>query len=156
VARALFYHLTAEPAEALLPVLIGKALEAGLRVAVRAPDPARIEALDLALWRGDGFLPHGVMGGPHDADQPALLVAGTVPAGALPNRPDCLIALDGAPIDPAEAAGLDRALVVFDGGDPAQLATARGQWRALTAAGIAAEYWNRDGGRWACKARHPA
>lgn len=154
--RALFYHLTAEPAEALLPILIGKALEAGLRVAVRGTDAARMAALDLALWRGDGFVPHGLAGGPHDADQPALLVCDATPAAGLPNRPDCLIALDGALLDPAEAAGLDRALVVFDGADPAQLAIARGQWKALVAAGIAAEYWNREGGRWTCKARHPA
>lgn len=154
--RALFYHLTAEPAEALLPVLLGKALEAGLRVALRGPDRARMEALDLALWRGEGFLPHGLAGGPHDADQPVLLVWSTDPAPTLPNRPDCLILLDGVAVDPTEAAALDRVLVVFDGADPAQLAAARGQWRVLAAAGIPAEYWNRDGGRWNCKARTPA
>jgi DNA polymerase-3 subunit chi len=154
--RALFYHLTAEPAEALLPALVGKALEQGLRLALRGADRARMEALDLALWRGEGFLPHGLAGGPHDADQPALLVWGSAPARGLPNRPDCLIALDGTAIDPAEAAALDRVLVVFDGADPEQLATARSQWKALTAAGIPAEYWNRDSGRWTCKARHPA
>lgn len=156
MARALFYHLTAEPVEALLPVLIGKALEAGLRVAVRGAGPERMAALDLALWQGDGFLPHGLAGGPHDADQPALLVACTTPAPELPNRPACLIALDGTAVAPAEAAALDRVLVVFDGADPAQLAAARGQWKALTSAGLAAEYWNREGGRWTCKARHPA
>ncbi len=156
MALARFYRLRAEPAEALLSTLIGKALEAGMRVAVRGTDPARMEALDLALWQGEGFLPHGLAGGPHDADQPALLVTGATPAAELPNRPACLIALDGAPLDPAEAAGLDRALVVFDGTDPAQLDIARGQWKALTAAGIAAEYWNRDSGRWTCERRHPA
>mgnify|MGYP005853871411 CR=1 FL=1 len=155
MARALFYHLTSEPAEALLPALVGKALEAGLRLALRGADRARMEALDLALWQGEGFLPHGLAGGPHDADQPALLVWDQAPAPDLPNRPDCLIALDGVPVDPAEAAVLDRVLVVFDGSDPVQLATARSQWKALTASGVAAEYWNRDGGRWTCKARHP-
>lgn len=154
--RALFYHLAAEPAEVLLPALVGKALEAGLRLALRGADQARMEALDLALWQGEGFLPHGLAGGPHDADQPALLVWTATPAPELPNRPACLIALDGVPVDPAEAAALDRVLVVFDGADPAQLATARAQWKALTAAGIPAEYWARDGGRWICKARHPA
>ena len=154
--RALFYHLQAEPPETLLPGLIGKALEAGLRVALRGADRDRMAALDLALWQGEGFLPHGLAGGPHDADQPVLLVWDTTPATRLPNRPACLIALDGVALDPAEAAGLDRVLVVFDGADPSQLAIARGQWKALTAAGVAAEYWNRDGGRWTCKARHPA
>lgn len=156
MARALFYHLTGDPPEGLLPILIGKALEAGLRVAVRGAGADRMAALDRALWQGDGFLPHGLAGGPHDADQPALLVWDTKPAPALPNRPDCLIALDAVPLDPAEAQALDRVLVVFDGNDERALGVARGQWRALTGAGIPAEYWNREGGRWACKARHPA
>lgn len=156
MARALFYHLTGDPPEGLLPVLIGKALDAGLRVAVRGAGADRMAALDRALWQGDGFLPHGLAGGPHDADQPALLVWDATPAPALANRPDCLIALDAVDLDPAEARDLDRVLVVFDGNDERALGVARGQWRALTGAGIPAEYWNREGGRWACKARHPA
>lgn len=156
MARALFYHLDGEPCEGLLPVLIGKAFAAGLRVAVRGAGAERMAALDLALWRGEGFLPHGLAGGPFDADQPALLVWDATPAPDLPNRPACLIVLDAAPVDPAETAGLERLLVVFDGADPRALAVARAQWKALTAAGLAAEYWNRVGGRWSCKARHPA
>jgi hypothetical protein len=54
MAVARFYHLTREPPEALLPVLIGKALEQGLRVAVRGREPAAMEALDTALWRREG------------------------------------------------------------------------------------------------------
>ena len=154
--RALFYHLTGDPPEALLPTLIGKALEAGLRVAVRGAGPERVAALDLALWQGEGVLPPRLAGGPHDADQPALLVWDDAPAPALPNAPACLIALDGVPVAADEAAVLERVLVVFDGLDPMQLATARGQWKALTAAAIPAEYWNREGGRWTRKAQHPA
>lgn len=153
---ARFYHLTDSPAEALLPALIGKALEAGMRVALRGPDEGRMTALDLALWQDRGFLPHGLAGGPHDADQPVLLCWDARPAPDLPNRPACLIALDGVPVSAPEAQALERALILFDGNDPAAVQTARGQWKALTGAGIPAEYWNREGGRWACKARHPA
>lgn len=154
--RALFYQLTGDPPEVLLPTLIGKALEAGMRVAVRGAGPERMAALDLALWQGEGFLPHGLAGGLHDADQPALLVWDATPAPALSNRPACLIALDAVPVAVDEAKALERVLVVFDGTDPRQLATARGQWKALTGAGIPAEYWNREGGRWTRKAQHPA
>jgi len=155
MAVARFYHLTREPPEALLPVLIGKALEQGLRVAVRGRDRAALEALDLALWRREGFLPHGIAGGPHDADQPVLLVAEATPAADLPNQPGCLIALEGSAVAPDEAQGLERLCIVFDGSDPAAVEAARAQWRTLTGAGVAAEYWNSDSGRWTCQSRHP-
>ena len=71
MGAAYFYHLTERPLEATLPVLIGKALEAGWRVAVRGRDPATLERLDRQLWAGDGFLPHGMAGGDHDADDQA-------------------------------------------------------------------------------------
>lgn len=146
MGNALFYHLTRSPAEALLPVLIGKALDAGWRVELRGTDTARMDRLDQMLWQGDGFLPHGLAGGPHDARQPVLLThAGQAPAA---NAPACLMALDGAAVDPAECAGLQRVCILFDGGDPAATDRARGQWRALTDAGVTAEYWSEEDGHW--------
>jgi len=155
MAVAKFYHLTRDPLEALLPTLIGKALEIGLKVALRCAEPTRMQALDRQLWMGDGFLPHGLAGGPHDADQPVLLVADATPAGDLPNKPGCLITLDGAVVDAQEAQAVDRLCVVFDGTDEAAVTAARAQWRSLTGAGVEAEYWSRESGRWECKARHP-
>ena len=145
MGNALFYHLTRSPAESLLPVLIGKSLAAGWQVELRGTDPARMERLDLQLWQGDGFLPHGLAGGPHDARQPVLLTVAGQPAA---NRPACVMALDGAEIAPAEIEALDRACILFDGGDAAATARARDQWRVLTGAGIAAEYWSEESGRW--------
>ena len=145
MGNALFYHLTRSPAESLLPVLIGKSLAAGWQVELRGTDPARMERLDLQLWQGDGFLPHGLAGGPHDARQPVLLTVAGQPAA---NQPACVMALDGAEIAPAEIEALDRACILFDGGDAAATARARDQWRVLTGAGIAAEYWSEESGRW--------
>ena len=70
-----FYHLTRQPLEHTLPALLGKARQAGWRIAVRGTDAARMAWLDDQLWLGadDAFLPHGLAGGPHDADQPILL-----------------------------------------------------------------------------------
>jgi len=156
MATARFYHLTRDPPEALLPVLIGKANEIGLTVALRGLTEVRMAELDRLLWLGDGFLPHGMAGGPHDADQPCLLVWDGVPAASLPNRPGCLVTLDGAEVTADEAQALDRLCVVFDGMDEGAVARARAQWRALTGAGVEAEYWSRESGRWECKAKHPA
>ncbi|CAM3098845.1 DNA polymerase III subunit chi [Paracoccus nototheniae] len=145
MGKALFYHLTRSPAETLLPVLLTKALSAGWRVELRAPDAARLDHLDQHLWQGDGFLPHGRAGGAHDARQPVLL---TLPGQPPANNPACLMALDGVEIAPADAATLDRTCILFDGGDTTATDRARTQWRALTGAGIEAEYWSEDSGRW--------
>jgi DNA polymerase-3 subunit chi len=141
-----FYHLTRSPLEVALSRLLTRALAAGWRVAVRSRDAGRLAWLDERLWlvSGDGFLPHGIEGGPQDADQPVLLTAGA----HLPPGVACLMSVDGAAIAPAEAAGLQRVCILFDGADPGALTLARQQWRDVTAAGLGAQYWSEDGGRW--------
>lgn len=145
-----FYHLTRSPLEATLRLLLGKALEAGWRVALRGRSDALLERLDAALWLGEEveFLPHGRAGGAHDADQPVLLTTGIEAA----NRPDCLVCVEGAALDAAELAPLARAMIVFDGQDPQAVQTAREQWRSLKAAGAKAKYWSEESGRWTKKA----
>nr|WP_111299882.1 DNA polymerase III subunit chi [Paracoccus saliphilus] len=145
MGKVLFYHLTRSPAEALLPVLLGKALSAGWRVELRGAEADRMERLDQQLWQAEGFLPHGLAGGPHDTRQPVLL---TVSGQAPGNDPACLMALDGVEVAPAEATRLDRACILFDGGDDTAMSRARDQWRALTGAGVEAEYWSEESGRW--------
>lgn len=145
MGAALFYHLTRSGPGQLLPALIGKSLQAGWRIELRGRDRAAQMALDEGLWQGDGFLPHGLAGGPHDARQPVLL---TVEGQVAGNAPACLIALDGAEVAADEVGRLERVCILFDGNDPAALERARGQWRALKAAGAAAEYWSEAGGRW--------
>ncbi len=152
MGKAMFYHLTRDPVAVTATTLLTRALQAGWRVALRGTDPERLDALDRALWLGDkaAFLPHGLAGGAHDADQPVLLTTAT---GAAPNRPDALMTVDGAAADPAELAALQRLWVLFDGADADAMARARAQWKALVAAGVVAEYWAQDGGAWAMKAR---
>ena len=143
-----FYHLTDSPLEATLPMLIGKARGAGWRVLVRSPDAALTKRLDDVLWLGpeEGFLPHGVAGGPHDADQPVLL------GDATSEGFGCLMSVGGAEVGAAEVGTLERTCILFDGHDGDALHHARGQWKALTDAGCAAQYWAQEGGRWVMKA----
>ncbi len=149
MAAARFYHLTRRPLEATLPVLIEKSLAAGWRVAVRGTSAERLEWLDERLWLEpeDGFLPHGVAGGPHDADQPVLLTTGAAANGAA-----CLMAIDGAAVTPQEAGAFERVCILFDGHDPEAVSHARAQWSALTGAGLSAQYWSEQAGRWEMKA----
>ncbi|MDZ7709187.1 MAG: DNA polymerase III subunit chi [Roseovarius sp.] len=146
MGAAYFYHLTRRPLEATLPLLLDKALAAGWRVAVRGVDAARLDRLDARLWLGpeDGFLPHGRAGGPHDADQPVLLTTDS----ACPNGATCVMAVDGADVTAAEVQTLERACILFDGNDEAALQAARAQWKTLTGAGCAAQYWSEASGKW--------
>lgn len=151
MGTAMFYHLTQRPLEDTLRMLVGKAQGAGWRVAVRGTTAARMQALDAALWLGpdDSFLAHGVAGGPHDRHQPVLLTCDA----AAPNGPQCVMTIDGADLDPAEIAGLERLCVLFDGTDDAAVNKARAQWLAVKNAGCEAQYWSEDSGRWEMKAK---
>ncbi len=148
MGAAFFYHLTDSPLEATLPMLIGKARGAGWRVLVRGRDAALLKRLDDVLWQGpeDGFVPHGMVGGPHDADQPVLLGDGHSEGFA------CVMSVGGADVSPDEVSALERVCILFDGHDGDALQQARGQWKALTEAGCAAQYWAQEGGRWVMKA----
>ncbi|SEK31304.1 DNA polymerase III subunit chi [Roseovarius nanhaiticus] len=156
MGAAYFYHLTRAPLEATLPMLLDKARGAGWRVAVRGTDPAQMDALDDALWSAggdDAFLPHGRAGQPHEADQPILLTT----LAEMPNGATCLMAVSGAEVAPDEVQRLDRVCILFDGNDEAAVAHARIQWKALTDAGCAAQYWSEASGRWEKKAeKEPA
>ena len=150
MGAAYFYHLTRHPLDETLVMLLGKAQQAGWRVAVRGTDHARLAWLDEKLWQGaeDSFVPHGLAGGPHDAEQPVLLTK-----DGLANGATCLMSVDGALVSADEVAALDRVCILFDGDDPEQLATARSQWKQLKEAGAAAQYWSEDSGRWEMKAQ---
>lgn len=152
MAGAYFYQLDGAPPEAVLPRLLGMARARGWRIEVRGLSRERMEALDLLLWgEGGEFLPHGLSGGPHDADQPILLTAGAGAGGR-----DCLVAIDGAAVSEGEARLAERVCIVFDGADPRALATARGQWKSLTGAGLAARFHVREGGGWSLRQERPA
>jgi DNA polymerase-3 subunit chi len=145
----MFYHLTTSSLEETARTLLARSQKAGWRVMLRGVDLSRLKALDRFLWQGpdDDFFPHGMEGGPHDGAQPILLGQ-----GKIANDAHALMTIEGAGIDPAEAASLERVFVLFDGQDEAAVAAARVQWKALTGAGLAAQYWSEASGRWEKKA----
>lgn len=150
MGQAMFYHLTRSPLEVALPMLLAKSLQSGWHVVVRGTDTERLDWLDRTLWMAgdESFLPHGLAGGAHDALQPVLLTTGR----EAPNGAQCVMAVDGAEVSPQECVALTRVCILFDGNDPAAVDHARGQWKALTGAGVAAQYWSEEGGRWQKKA----
>ena len=147
-AVAVFYHLTRSGLDDLVATLLNRAYGQGWRVMVRCLDKGLLEHLDAKLWLGpeDGFLPHGMQGGSHDAQQPVLLGS-----GAIANEAKGLLLLGGAAAGPAEVVGLERVWLVFDGADEAAVAAARRQWTLLTGWGLAAQYWADETGAWVKK-----
>jgi len=150
MAEVLFYHLTQSPLEATLPGLLQKSRARGWRALVRAGTEARLDWLDVALWKGDdaGFLAHGLAGGVHDCDQPILLACGP----GNPNAANILFSVDGAAVENDEINAFTRVCILFDGNDTTALEVARRQWKTVSSAGFPALYWAQDDGRWVQKA----
>ena len=147
MGAAYFYLLTENTVEQTLPSLIGRAQGQGWQIEVRGVDAGRMAALDEALWLGpdDGFLAHGLAGGANDALQPVLLTT-------TPTDRACIMCVDGAEVLPEQVQAAQRVCILFDGNDEDAKAHARVQWKALTGAGCAAQYWAQADGRWVMKA----
>ena len=154
MAEIRFYHLTDLPLERALPPMLERTLARGQKALVRGVDAGRLAALDRHLWTysDESFLPHGLDGDPDPARQPVWLTT----AVAVPNGARALFLVDGAVAAPDEMAAMEVTAILFDGHDPAAVEAARGQWRAVTAAGLAAVYWAREDGRWVKRAEAPA
>lgn len=149
----MFYHLTRSDLAETVGMIVTRALGQGWRVMLRCPDEALAHRLDQALWLPeDGFLPHArATGGAADARQPVLIGPGPAVNGARG-----LMLVAGAAVEPEDLPGLERIWVLFDGADQPALDHARDQWRALTAQGLAAQYWTDEGGTWAKKTERAA
>ncbi len=153
VSEVRFYHLVSRPLEAVLPVMLERALERGWRSVVRGAEPARLEALDHHLWtyRDESFLPHGLAGTATGSpeEHPIWLTAGE----EMPGERAALFLIDGAAADWAALPELETVALLFDGTDPGAVEAARGHWRAVVAAGRRAVYWAEEpGGGWTRKA----
>lgn len=153
MGTAMFYHLTRSSAEDTVTSLLARAVGMGWRIMIRGRDATRLDRLDAHLWQHpeNSFLPHGRAGGADDARQPVLLGD-----GAITNDATAMMVLDGAEVGLTEAQSLTRVWLIFDGEDATQLAAARAQWKALTEAGIAAQYWSEETGKWQMKAEKQA
>jgi DNA polymerase III subunit chi len=150
MGAVLFYQITRSPVEETARTILGRALGQGWRVVVRGTDAAGLARLDASLWRGpaEDFLPHGLAGGPHDADQPVLMT--DRPGRA--NGAQAVMLVDGAAVDAAEVGQVERVWLLFEGANDTALEAARAQWRSVTAAGLVAQYWSEESGKWEKKA----
>jgi DNA polymerase-3 subunit chi len=141
-----FYHLTRSPLPDALARLLRRTLDSGERAVVLGPDPARVSALDAALWdiAAVPWLPHGTARD-GDADlQPIWLTDADEPAAA--NGARFLFLVEGAAT--AHADGYARLFDLFDGADPDAVAAARTRYAAARAAGHTLTYWQQGARGW--------
>ena len=146
MTEVLFYHLQNMSLESVLPPLLEKSLERGWRVVVQSTSPERAEALDAHLWTysDDSFLPHATWRATDAPDQPIIL---SIEEGN-PNRANVRFLIDSAAL-PADTAGYDRLVLVFNGDDGDALAAARRAWTDCKTRGLEVTYWQADErGRW--------
>lgn len=148
MGAAFFYHLTQQSVDQAMAALLPKCLQRDWRVLVRGRDMETLQRIDQSLWvQDDGFLPHGLAGGPHDDQQPILLGTEDISAPY-----DCLVTVQAAQLNSDEVSAAQRTLILFEAADEMQMTTARQQWATLTSAGCSAQYWSQESGRWEMKA----
>ncbi len=153
-----FYHLSKQTVDAALRALLERARGRGWRTVVQAASAARLKKIDAYLWSWprDSFLPHGGVSDPDPASQPIYL---TCDDTDNPNSAEIRFFVEGvalAPVLDSAAAPTQRAALIFDGSDSAELEDARAQWRELREAGYPLVYYQQnDDGKWIEKAREP-
>ncbi len=139
-----FYHLTLTPLERALPRLLERAVAQGHRIIVRAASAERVEHLNALLWNYDeaSFLPHGSARDGHAAAQPIYLTDGA----DNPNGASMLVLVDGVAV--TDLGMFVRCADLFDGRDPAAVASARERWRRAREAGHRLSYWQQTPSGW--------
>ena len=139
-----FYHLTRTEADAALPPLLGRTLNAGHRAVVVCGSAAHVAALDTALWlcADPDWLPHGTEAG-GDPDMQPIWLAQTDDA---PNGARYLFLLDGCRSE--RLAGFERVFDLFDGRDETAVAQARERWKSAKTDGHAMTYWQQTEKGW--------
>ncbi len=145
MAEVWFYHLEREPVEDVLPGLLARGLQRGLRMAVQTGNAERLKILSDKLWALEdvAFLAHGDAATPLPEVQPVYLAAGD----ENPNAAAYRFFIDGA--QPADIGNLSRASILFDGTDASAIDLARALWKRFKSEGHAISYWKQDEqGRW--------
>lgn len=150
MAEVLFYHLEGSTLEDVLPGLLERTRERGLRAVVRVGSAERMAALDTQLWTysEQTFLAHGTAGDGHAGDQPIYLTT----EDENPNSAEVLFLVGGAqPGDwtSPDLKALSRIVMLFDGRDAASLDAARAAWTSAKGAGHVVTYWKQSAaGKW--------
>lgn len=148
-----FYHLTRQPLEKALPLLLERTIERGWKAVVQLRSAERLEALDESLWTysEESFLGHGTAKDGDAEFQHVYLTTGA----ENPNAASIRFFVEGAEIAPVleKSPAYERIVLMFDGNDAEDLDGARAQWKLLKGQGHTLAYWQQvETGGWEKKA----
>jgi DNA polymerase-3 subunit chi len=143
-----FYHLEKSGLDNVLPQLVGKALQKGERILIKAPDENEVERINEHLWTFDpaSFLPHGTAADGSETDQPVFITA----ANENPNGAKILFLTHD--LEAADLAAYQLVCEIFDGRNEDSLAKARARWKTYKDAGHDLTYWQQGDKGWDKKA----
>jgi DNA polymerase III subunit chi len=150
MAELWLYHLEREGAEVIVPQLLRRGLERGLRLSLETSSPEMMKAWSGLLWSAEdtGFLAHGMQGEVRDGEQPILLAC----SNSNVNGSHFRFYVDGTVPDVValrDLAELDRASIFFDGHNETAVAAARALWKAARETGLTMRYLRQDSsGAW--------
>lgn len=143
-----FYHLNTRTLDQALPEIVQKALSAGHKIVIRAPDDKEVERLNNLLWtfRPDSFIPHGSAKDGNPGHQPVWLSA----ENDNPNNANVLILTGGMQDNTLDSYTL--ACDIFDGRNQDNVLSARERWKQYKSSGHALTYWQQTEKGWEQKA----
>ena len=145
MAEIWFYHLERESTEQVLPLLLRRGLEKGLRLSVETTSLDRVKDWSIKLWSTEdtSFLAHGFEGEPSSCVQPIWLASGPENSNGSTFR----FYVDGA--QPQTSIAFDRASVLFNGKDERETELARALWKSARSQGLTTRYQRQDEtGQW--------
>ena len=143
MAEVLFYHLTEQRPDEVLPGLLEKTLERGWKAVVQCGTEGFRDTLDEALWTfsDTSFVAHAMDEHALAAAQPVILTT----QNSNPNDAGVRFIVNGAV--PPDLSPYTRAVILFDGHDEDQKADARESWTKLKAQGHDVTYWQQNAER---------
>jgi len=139
-----FYHLTRKTLEQVLPELLTKTLERGLRAVVKTANAEQTEELSKFLWvyTPDSFLPHGTEEDKEAESQPIWITD----KDENPNNASYLFLTNMTESD--KMSDYERVCNIFDGNKEESLQKARDMWKSLQSEDYKLTYWKQADKGW--------
>ena len=143
-----FYHLERSNLDQVLPQLVGKAMQTGQRILIKAPDSKEVERLNEHLWTFDpaSFLAHGSAKDGNETDQPVFLTEND----NNPNGASILFLTHD--LECADLSPYQMVCEIFDGRNEQSLSAARTRWKTYKETGHDLAYWQQGESGWEKKA----
>jgi DNA polymerase-3 subunit chi len=146
-AEVTLYQLTTHPLEKVLPRILEKVYDGGLRALVVTDSSDHMQQLNSSLWTysSGAFLPHGADGNKLlDPLENPIWISTEMDNK---NKATVLVLTNGCQVD--DLSGYTRCVDIFDGNDPTTLSAAQLRQKTYQQNGHSLVYWKQSlNGNW--------